>query len=285
MNLESQSNFGTSRLFVDMQRAQRANPGSYREYNLKIQDSLSLIRHSGTAIFLIHNKKHYLITARHVLEDTASYFKPQIYWNIFLRPNGSDLFDGKPIEPDTAFANYIQLTASTTKGETPFIFSDTILDLAIISLNDIKVYGPQFIRTLFRKGYLPISASDIDTIGNIRKNDHLTSLGFPDFSEVAHKNIPRDYQNWQSWAITIPAVTRGFIEEINTNFIYGNIFIYKGFSGGPNKLIGINHAYTRVIKKMDEVLMNKYIIEYSIFSRVNSLMPMLRELERRLKLK
>lgn len=290
VNLETQANFLISRLFVEIQIRERNhdNPPS-TEYLKTLQDSLFRIRHAGTAIYLLYNKKHYLISARHVLEDTPSYLHPEIYSWIFLRPNGSPLFDNKEIEQDINYTHYLQLSARMKLNEVPFIFSSAKGDLAIISLDDIRPNGLQVINSLNRKGYVPITLSDIDTSGTIHKDDHLLAIGFPDFSEVQYKNLPMSFLHWQSFAVTIPVITKGMVETFTNDTsktFTGNIFVYHGFSGGPvirnNKLIGINRAYTRNLVKIDETQMNYYIVESSIFSKARYIMPMLRELERRL---
>lgn len=290
VNLETQANFLTSKLFVEIQLTQRKDPSAYSRAFLKnLQDSLFRVRRAGTAIYFLFKKKHYLITARHVLEDTAAYQGPEIYSWIFLRPNGSPLYDGKEIEQDTNYTHYLQLTGAMKLNQIPFIFSTTKADLAIISLDDIPYYGIQFIYTLDRKGYVPITLSDIDTLGEIKKDDHLLSLGFPNFSEVQRKHLPMTYLHAQSFAVTVPVVTKGVVEAFardTSETFTGNIFIYYGFSGGPviknNKLVGINHAYTTYREKIDESQINYCLVEYSVFSKTKYIMPMLRELEKRL---
>ena len=289
VNLECQSNFFGSSLFVQWQRDDRANPGIHKKDAVRVQDSLKRIRHSGTAIYFFHKNKYYLITARHVLEDTSAYMQPEIYDLIFLRPNGSYLFDGKIVELDTNYARYIRTTARQKLNQVPFIFSIKEFDLAILSLSDIPVYGQQFIYTLKNKGYVPITANDIDTLGVLSKKDDLLAIGFPSFSEVQHKKLSMEYLNWQSYAVTVPVITKGIVEDPlndSSSFFTGNIFIYHGFSGGPviknNQLLGVSRSYALDIYKSNGTSLNYYLFEKSVFTKTKFIMPMLRALETRL---
>jgi len=291
INVECQSNFFTSKLFVEMQSEEKNNPGKYtKEYRNKIQSNYLKKRYTGTAIYFLHKKKHYLISARHVLEDVEASIQPEIYDLIFLRPNGSDLIDGKILEQDTNYAHYIRTSARQKLNQIPFIFSSKEIDLAIVSLNDIPVYGPQFINTLKNKGYVPITLSDIDTLGNISKNDKILAVGFPNFSEIQQKKLSMDYLNWQSFVISIPVISKGIVEDVtNDTYSYftGNIFVYRGFSGGPviadNKLIGISRSYGAFRIKSDNISLGYYLFEKTIFTKTKFIMPMLGELENRLK--
>ena len=255
-----------------------------------IQDSINKVRYAGSAIYFKNNDKYYLISARHVLEDTFSNFPLHVYSTIFLRPNGSELYDGKTIDNFPQDATSLEWVSEPSSGIYPFIFSPKNIDLVIVSLNDVPVYGQQFINTLNRYGYCPITIDDIDTIGKIKPDDQLTAIGFPDFSELRYKDIEKRNEYWQSWAVTIPAVTKGFVETLTEEYLIGNIFIYHGFSGGPvisrtNKLLGINSAYFTLTTNNGQPTMNRYKSQNSKFIRAKFIMPMLRELENRIKSK
>ena len=283
INLEGKSNFFISKLWVDGYR--KVQSGIYSSnYIRKLQDSISKTRYSGTGIFFEHNNKYYILTARHVIEDTLSVVPDMIYDMLFLRPNGSNILDKIPIEDDSNFVHYLQfIGGSTIKKQ--YIYSDKETDLAIISLNDIPLFGMRFIRTLIRKGYIPIHISDIDTSQSMIKDDKIICLGFPSFSEIDRQRFPNDRSHLSSWLITIPVATKGTIDEIMKNSIYfkGNIFTYHGFSGGPviykNKLIGIIHAYRKLPTQTNNPLLKYYFLENSIFTKSNYLLPLLRKLE------
>jgi hypothetical protein len=226
---------------------------------------------------------------RHLLEDTSSIFKDDIFYKIILRQNGSDLLGKRVFEDDTKTGHYLMLTSRMPLDKTPFIFSTRQKDLALISLDDIPVYGKQFIETLDRRGYKAISLNDIDTTSQINNNAGIIAIGFPSFSEIFRSKLADAYSHWQSNTITIPVLTKGIIEDQMKDSFYftGNIFIYHGFSGGPvikdNKLIGISKAYEKKYVKTGDPLLNFYFKEVSVFTKCEVMMPLLKELQARFK--
>jgi hypothetical protein len=283
VNLEVRPNLFTSKKWDEMYRKSLKHQLTKNE-SWRIQDSTFHARYSGTAIYLLYNNKHYLLTARHVIEDTSSYY-PDVYEFIYLRENGSDLAKGKSLD---SVRTTLNLTLRRPLNEVPLILSDKKTDLAIISLENAGYLGKQFIQVLNWEGYIPIKLEDIDTTDDLKQNDLIFSFGFPQFSEVARLELPTNVFGNEILKATIPVVTKGYIQDVRKDSIdfTGNIFIYHGFSGGPvvknNKMIGVNNSYQTELWKFNTPQLNYYIKEKSVFSKAKFIMPLIRELEKRL---
>ena len=155
---------------------------------MKVWDSLGSIGYisRGTAIYVENNNKHFIITARHLVEDALSKDSGMICSNILLIENGNLISEKEHMKlplvrtpPDFSGAAYI--------------FSSRDDDLAIISLDSkISIFGEEFMKTLNKSGYKPISITDIDTICNLKKGETIYAFGFPDLSVLGQ----RIYKNW-----------------------------------------------------------------------------------------
>lgn len=220
-----------------------------KDYNKGIRD----IRYQGTAIFLEHESKRYLLTARHVVEDKLSEERinaklqldgfthernyEMIFNMIFRVPN----FDKVKTEGDSLPHNFLMgLNAGVSK---PFTFSNSDIDLAIISL-DVR-HNEDFANQLMEEGYVPISLDDICD-DPVTEGDEIYSIGFPGITSLlGHIKLPDDDFMWSSEYLSLPVFSFGKIAMAHENLFYswGDVSIYPGNSGGPvihnGKLIGI----------------------------------------------
>lgn len=286
VNLEVKPNLFTSKRFTEMVRKSISKEGLDRKESMRIQDSAYHTRYTGTGIYFLYKNKHYIITVRHLLEDTSSHFKDDVAEHVSLVQNGSVIGNGKQID---SFPAYLILTMHRPLNEVPIIFSSKDLDLAIISLDDVRIYGKQFVRVLDAYGYVPIGINDIDTISKLRRDDYIIAFGFPQFSEVGRIKIPTGVFGDELIKATIPVVTKGYVEDTSlvSKYFSGNIFIYSGFSGGPvvnryNKMIGINKAYFAQPNKVEGINLNYYYREKSLFIKSKYIISLIAELEKRL---
>jgi hypothetical protein len=297
INIECQPSYAKERdKLWDLMVAEKI---SWDEYNRK-SDSLYLVpRKTGSAIYLSYNQKNYLITAKHVIEDTTSIFETDflsdrygynIFQKIFLVESPQTLNKHKIISIDKS-GNVVE---APTNHEETFIMnipSDAFEfssqgDLGIINLNKIRGIG-SFLRTLKNKNYIPITISDIDTLCNIKNGDTIFAIGYPNESLRLNKwqVYPRAILNWESWGVTTPVISYGEIENAfdTLSYFYGNIFVYKGFSGGAvvsnNKLIGIVTGGYAELKQLNTPGPYEYIIHHSVFMKSSLILQLIRELE------
>ena len=158
------------------------------------------IRSSGTALFLNHGARHYLVTCRHLLwdEETAEKdvsaaqehavsdpspsktaalgeirerSKSLTYPVVFRMPSFGSL---NPTEQGNLEHNHIWL-ADGPSGCEQFTFSDEELDLAVISL-DQRARGFDFREELLRDGYRPISSDLIADEPTAEGSDYSRSV-------------------------------------------------------------------------------------------------------------
>lgn len=229
------------------------------------------IRYQGTAVFLSHNSRRYLLTARHVIWDEDSAEKEfqiekkeilswpehmqedmlksaekkklnKIFSNIFRVPSLNEILSNKKI-PESL----VSLGAGT-EDMAPYIFSAPEYDLAIISLDQIDRLTTRFVDELLELGYEPISLEDIANEPTKEGTDVFT-VGFP--TAVSSMGpLKKTYAEslWSSRYFSLPTFTFGKISMLNEglSFFWTDMSIYPGNSGGPvienNKLVGIVHG-------------------------------------------
>ena len=126
----------------------------------------------------------------------------------------------------------------------PYIFSSKEDDIAIIYLDD---RGKDFIETLIKRGYIPITIEDVDTRCDFKPKQSILSFGFSsNFAESKDElNLHIAELYWKSDILSMPVVAQGTIArpQKSKNQFTANISLQKGSSGGAivskNKLIGI----------------------------------------------
>lgn len=234
---------------------------------------------SGTAIFLKFEGIHFLITARHVIEDTH-FPSPGIPYNQIFFPENLNIARNS-FQP----ANLRIMPSDTNLHVCNFIFSPKDTDIAIIALDGYNYQTgiSNIPKILMDRGYQPIDISDIDTNYQYKKGDLTYSIGFPELSMIGTKNSIDSFQIFQSNTITLPVVSKGKELETKNNNLYviSDVFVYHGNSGGPiihdNKLIGVVHGANLEKREVKgTVLRYYYFLNGNQFIKSKYIMPLLR---------
>jgi len=294
------SNFNKEMLLHDYIRAHK-NEIKSRKLNL---DSLqrekrksidNRPKYTGTAIFLKYNDKLFLITARHVIADTTGWDSSYVFPFINLIENpttDSNIISGKTYDSTGSIwirgdnVENISLNNMSTglTEERPYLLSSVDDDIAVICLN-YAYDGESFAKTLYKRGYLPIGISDIDTVCNLENGQQISIIGFPQESIWRRKETSLHKWIWESNLMTLPFISNGDIMNFKktSHFFEGGIFTYKGDSGGPiisnNKLIGIVSGFNYATMKMNVPKLNEYYLYESRFIKTLVILPLLRKLE------
>lgn len=238
----------------------------FTEYSENSMSGSRDIRNHGTAIFLSHNDKYYLLTARHVVEDEREAKR------VLARPHGQ-LISGAPeiISKIIFRIRSIDEVTKRPKVSTPFlmnlgvglpdftqfIFSEPNLDLAIISLNQSRMKF-EFATNLLENGYEPITLNDIGS-GPESEGKEVFTVGYPASTAfIGCLNLEKyqhsfetdtytegDSEHWASNYYSAPVFSYGRVSMRNDylNFFWTDMSVYPGNSGSPviadDKLIGI----------------------------------------------
>ena len=274
-------------------------------YNLRIfsYDSLlkrqEVLKHrhqqaTGTAIYLEFDSLHFLVTARHVLEDpTAIPFlgsEGPIFNHIGFVEN-IFTFDNDPtdIRIDTNSNVFIGKNAektmiSPTFGH-PWGWSDTQNDIGVICFEKMRD-GRELMKTLEHRGFKAIKLNSVDTGSMVTPGDTIYCLGFPGPDAYLPKRDWPEYlltytTNVKSFSI----LTKGLASSNQTDscFFNGLISVTHGNSGGPviynNRLIGIVHGYDGPFKEVPGPLLKYYMEMSPRFSKLSTLMGLLRRVK------
>lgn len=234
------------------------------------------LRYHGSALFIIHNERRYLLTARHVvwnehvakqniasveqqtptqnpyvaqyLSDTSS---NRVFNTIFRVPSLDEELAG--LKADNVLMNL----GSGNSRSAPFTFSDPSLDLALISIDQ---RNSEFADELISRGYIPIPSTDIAD-GPDEEGQELLAIGFPSSTAlVGQANFGQARGHWSSNHYSLPISSFGRVAMFHSElpFFWADISIYPGNSGGPvianDRLIGIVSAQaTLAIDQVPEI--------------------------------
>lgn len=255
----------------------------YTEELQKITNAAISNSYVGTAVYLVHNDNHYLLTARHVIAEdqvTPGADPNNAQQKIFHIPNSYIGDDGRSVQ--TMLMNLSAGPYSSRK----YAFSDPKDDLAVIYLDKTFGLDMLFIETLQLRGHVPIALSDINSAFDVDKGDEIAVFGFPAvLSLMPGPNITMALNNWQSKFKGTPTLTIGVIEDIlpSEGYFFANVLISGGNSGGPiickDKMIGI-------VSRMqaDPVHLKAtsiYLAANSVFIKSPLLIPIISKLEQR----
>ncbi|MEA2045222.1 MAG: serine protease [Euryarchaeota archaeon] len=219
----------------------------YSEEVLHISSEARDMRSRGTALFMEHESRKYLLTARHVVDKTMvrrlcnlpidSYDRDRdsIFSIIFRLPNLDEKISTIP--------EFLMNLGAGVSWMSPYTFSSNPdVDLAIISLDQ---RDSRFVNELLEHGYRPITSSDISEEPSAEGGDIYT-IGFPDaISVLGSVSIPPSLLPWSSSSVSLPAYAYGKVSMLHNelSFFWGDISIFPGNSGGPvienGKLVGI----------------------------------------------
>lgn len=240
------------------------------------------IRCRGTAIFLQHESKRYLLTARHVVHDrveaqrlveaaeeraeeqvsrgasreSAEAIVQQarhdaanlIFEVIFRVPLLDELqYSGVSWIPDAFLMN----ASAGLPEQYPYTFSSAELDVAVIALD--QGFGfEEFANDLQVKGHEPIAVSDTGDRPSSEGAD-VFSVGFPgSTATIDERDQPSAQAHWSSSGISLPVFAFGKVAAAHQrlDYFWCDMSIYPGNSGGPivedNKLVGIVSQQARV---------------------------------------
>jgi hypothetical protein len=240
---------------------------------------------SGTAVFLVYEHIHFLITARHVLED-LNFPIPGFPYNQIFFPENANIANSANFTP----ASLYLMSLDSNLHARNFIWSSRDTDLAIVALDAYPVGVSDIPKILKDRGYEPIQVASIDTGYQSKKNDVTYSIGFPELSMLGKKASIDTFEVFQSNDVTVPIVSVGRILEGKgaTKYIISDVFVYHGNSGGPlihnNKLIGIVHGAN--LEKRQAIgtrLKYYFFLNGNQFIKVRYIMPLLRELVKEIK--
>lgn len=219
--------------------------------------SLSLgtrdVRFNGTAIFISHKEKRYLLTARHVIFDELSAARDfengigneknqhKIFNIIFRVPSYDEL---QSILTSNNKLFLMNLGAGIHSSH-PYTFSSPDIDLAIISLDQ---RNSSFADELINLGYSPMPSDLIDNEPSSEGADIFT-VGYPSSTSIISQLVQDpSLRNWSSGSLSLPIYSWGKVAMLNPNlsFYWCDMSIYPGNSGGPviedGKLVGIVSA-------------------------------------------
>lgn len=236
-----------------------------------IQDSIHHsrdIRYHGTALFVAHHGKRYLITARHVVFDENSAIRefreeenkikswPQDRKAEMLRSAQERLSDRifNMIFRVPSLDEMLTISSNTHReflmnlgagGPTTYTFSTPDFDLAVISLDQRK---SRFAEELTKVGYVPIDSGFIGE-GPEAEGDDVFTVGYPSATALLGQvNLQQEMLNWSSSYFSLPVFAFGKVSMVSNQlpFFWADMSIFPGNSGGPviwnGKLIGIVSA-------------------------------------------
>lgn len=202
-------------------------------------------RFAGTAIFFYHNNIHYLLTARHVIADSFNPDSNKLFKQIYLVQNSNNYIPTEVTKIRESYYTVERFPPFLMNYEHFFTLSDKNTDLGIIDLEH-SFNGVQFCIDLYNKGYSPLKIQDFDTTNSFKNNQEIYTVGFPQESYKKNETESQLQSAIESSITSLPTITRGRIRNYQTDskFFEPEIFVYKGYSGGPiisnNRVIGIN---------------------------------------------
>lgn len=218
------------------------------------------IRSQGTAFYIEHNNKHYIITARHVLFDERQYLanereqqnsfpdsspreKTCVFKEIYRVPSLSELSNCNAHDRinEIIHSGFLSLVSSGAYELSTYILSQEELDIGIIQLDR---YYPNVIQGLKKFGFIPLPSSVISEEDFGEGHDVFT-VGFPGSSIVGQLDLCNPYRQWMPSAVSEHVYTWGRV-AMNHNDLpsfWCDMTIYPGNSGGPvihdGKIIGL----------------------------------------------
>jgi len=243
---------------------------SQEEFAEKVSAGKRDLRYHGTAIFLQHDCRRYLFTARHVVYDkvaaerelkeqeermggssglgdmillkTAREAAANRFFSIVFRvPSLQEvLARGQRFVPQ-----FLMNLGAGTSWSVPYTFSRPGLDLAIISLDQ---RDSKFADELLTLGYIPLSMQDLSDGPSAEAADVFT-VGYPAATAIVEEmTLPPAQANWASKYSSIPTFAFGKVSMLvdERDFFWCDMSIFPGNSGGPvvenDKMVGIVSA-------------------------------------------
>jgi len=240
------------------------------------------IRYNGTAVFMIHNKRRYLITSRHVLWDEDSAIREfqeelnriqawpesnrailidcivprgrnRIFSIIFRVPNLDEVIQGN----FQAHEEFLMNLGAGTSSTAPYTFSSPEIDLAVMSLDN---RDSRFADELVSKGYEPLSLNNIGEEPS-KEGTEVFTVGYPSSTALLGQASQNPAAaNWYSSYFSLPTFSFGRVSMLHNvlPFYWVDMSIYPGNSGGPiieiDKIVGIVSAQPTIPVEESEEL-------------------------------
>ncbi|HGS6874727.1 TPA: serine protease [Klebsiella quasipneumoniae subsp. quasipneumoniae] len=239
----------TEELFESLNDGDISDDDFFQRLSLGTRD----VRFHGTAIFISHKEKRYLLTARHVLFDELSAARDfengirnekdqcKIFKIIFRVPSFDELLASGTSNSKTFLMNL----GAGVHSNHPYTFSSPDIDLAIISLDQ---KNSDFADELIKLGYSPIPSYLIHDEPSSEGADVFT-VGYPSSTALIFQLVQdSSLRCWSSSYQSLPIYSWGKVAMLNPNlsFYWCDMSIYPGNSGGPviedGKLVGIVSA-------------------------------------------
>ena len=127
----------------------------------------------------------------------------------------------------------------------PYTFSDSGLDLAIVSLDQ---RDSAFAEELLSKSFQPVSLADLED-GSTAEGSDIYTVGYPAATGlIGQMNLPAAAGHWASSYVSQPVYAYGKVSMLHDAlpFFWADMSIYPGNSGGPvvenDKLVGVVSA-------------------------------------------
>ncbi|HUX79170.1 MAG TPA: serine protease [Alphaproteobacteria bacterium] len=239
-----------------------------REHFAKlISDKSRDIRYHGTAIFLVHGSRRYIVSARHVLWDKYSAKReyqeeldrtqerqsqiPEILREYFDQRYEDNIFNiifrvpslDEVLQPTFDHnRSFLMNLGAGTSFTVPYTFSKPVLDLAIVSLDQ---RDSRFGDELIRLGYDPIATEELG-LEPSQEGAEVFTVGYPSSTALlGQTNQPAALTQWSSSYFSLPSFSFGRVSMLHDElpFFWADMSIYPGNSGCPvienNKIVGI----------------------------------------------
>lgn len=240
------------------------------EFGQEITGRTRDLRYHGTALFISHNERRYLLTARHVLFDELSakreyeeelerakswpegsrhyilqHANDRALNNIFNIVFRVPLLDEVLQQGGEAHREFLMNLGAGTSCSVPYTFSSPELDLALISLDQRDSH---FADQLVALGYEPIPSDQIGESPSSEGADIFT-VGFPSATALIGQVSQHPASaHWASSHFSLPVFTFGKVSMLHRElpFYWCDMSIFPGNSGGPlieaGRLVGVVSA-------------------------------------------
>jgi hypothetical protein len=243
---------------------------SLEEFGQELSGHSRDSRYHGTALFLVHAERRYLLTARHVVFDEVSSLREvkeeveraaswpehmrgsliqsakdhaaeKIFSIIFRVPSLDEILKSRA-EGQREFLMNLGAGASST---VPYTFSPPENDLALISLNQ---RDSGFADQLLHLGYEPLDSKDIHDQPS-GEGAEVFTVGFPSSTAlIGQVSQPPASAHWSSSYYSLPVSAFGRVSMMHDQlpFFWVDMSIFPGNSGGPliegDNLVGVISA-------------------------------------------
>ena len=247
---------------------------SLQDFGNELISKFRDIRYHGTALFIIHKERRYLLTARHVVfdevsakrelqeeiqrisslpEDIQKFLVQQaieraenrIFNIIFRVPSLDEIIKYGP----AAHLEFLMNLSAGPYFTAPYTFSSPDLDLALISLDQ---RDSKFADQLIELGYEPISSDAIEDEPSCEGCEVFT-VGYPSPTALIDQvSLHPANRLWSSSYFSLPVFSFGRVSMMHDElpFYWVDMSIYPGNSGGPvienDKLVGIVSAQATI---------------------------------------